>query len=192
MNGTPRSERLHIAIFGRRNVGKSSLINALTNQNLALVADVPGTTTDPVLKSMEILPLGPVVVIDTAGFDDYGDLGNKRVEKTYDVLEKTDLAILVIDAKSGIRKEDIEFIDVVKSKDIGIVCVINKVDECDNVDISKIADRLKIPTVATSARNRMGIEELKNILPKSIKREDKEKYIVRDLIEDKKWKRMRF
>lgn len=182
MNGTPRSERLHIAIFGKRNVGKSSLINALTNQDLALVSDIPGTTTDPVLKSMEILPIGPVVIIDTAGFDDFGELGNKRVEKTYDILNKTDLVILVVSARDGISKEDIEFIDFVKSKDIGIVCVVNKIDENDiNLDM---IEELNIPVVKTSARYKIGIEELKSILPKIIKRSKQEKYIVRDLIKE--------
>jgi len=96
MNTTPRSERLHIAIFGKRNAGKSSLINAITNQPIAIVSETPGTTTDPVYKSMEILPLGPVVLIDTAGIDDVGELGKLRVEKTLEVLNKTDIAILVV------------------------------------------------------------------------------------------------
>ncbi|MDD3074600.1 MAG: 50S ribosome-binding GTPase, partial [Eubacteriales bacterium] len=95
MNNTPRGNRLHIAIFGRRNVGKSSLINAITNQNIALVSDVAGTTTDPVYKSMEILPVGPVVLIDTAGLDDAGKLGELRVKRSFSVLNKTDLVLLV-------------------------------------------------------------------------------------------------
>ena len=128
MNTTPRSQRLHISIFGKRNSGKSSLINAITNQDLALVADVAGTTTDPVLKSMELLPIGPVVMIDTAGFDDVGELGHKRVKKTYDILNKTDLAILVINAKEGMSNHEIDFVNEVKKKEIGIVCVINKID----------------------------------------------------------------
>ncbi|MHB8984853.1 MAG: GTPase, partial [Eubacteriales bacterium] len=97
LNETPRGSRLHIAIFGRRNAGKSSLINALTNQDIAIVSGVPGTTTDPVYKSMEILPVGPVVIIDTAGIDDAGELGELRVKKTIEVLNKADLMILVID-----------------------------------------------------------------------------------------------
>src|SRR5512137_2235347 len=101
LNQTPRGSRLHIAIFGRRNAGKSSLINALTNQNIAIVSDVPGTTTDPVYKSMEILPIGPVVIIDTAGLDDTGDLGRLRIEKALGVLNKTDLMLLVVDPASG-------------------------------------------------------------------------------------------
>ena len=94
LNQTPRGSRLHIALFGRRNTGKSSIINALTNQNIAIVSDIPGTTTDPVYKSMEILPIGPVVIIDTAGIDDVGELGMLRIEKAYNVLAKTDLLLL--------------------------------------------------------------------------------------------------
>ena len=102
MQKTPRSSRLQIAILGRRNAGKSSLINALTNQEIALVSDVPGTTADPVYKAMEIPPIGPVTLIDTAGIDDVGELGTLRAEKTWQVVEQVDLAILVIDVVSGI------------------------------------------------------------------------------------------
>ena len=98
LNNTPSAERIHIGIFGRRNAGKSSLINALTGQNLAIVSDVKGTTTDPVLKAMELLPLGPVVMIDTPGLDDTGELGALRIQKTYQILNKTDIALVVIDA----------------------------------------------------------------------------------------------
>ena len=97
LNSTPSSERTHIGIFGRRNAGKSSLINALTGQNLAIVSDVRGTTTDPVFKAMELLPLGPVVMIDTPGLDDTGELGKLRIQKAYQVLNKTDIAVLVVD-----------------------------------------------------------------------------------------------
>lgn len=99
MQDTPKGNRLHIALFGRRNVGKSSLINALSKQNTALVSDVPGTTTDPVYKAMEILPLGPVMLIDTAGIDDGGELGKLRVQKTFEVLNKTDLVVLVVSGR---------------------------------------------------------------------------------------------
>ena len=97
MNNTPLAERIHIGIFGRRNAGKSSIINALTGQDLAIVSDVKGTTTDPVLKAMELLPLGPVVMIDTPGLDDEGELGLLRIQKAYQMLNKTDIAILVVD-----------------------------------------------------------------------------------------------
>ena len=106
LNSTPSSERIHIGIFGRRNAGKSSLINALTGQNLAIVSDVRGTTTDPVFKSMELLPLGPIVMIDTPGLDDEGELGKLRIQKAYQVLNKTDIAVLVIDGTSGITPQD--------------------------------------------------------------------------------------
>ena len=106
LNSTPSSERTHIGIFGRRNAGKSSLINALTGQNLAIVSDVRGTTTDPVFKAMELLPLGPVVMIDTPGLDDTGELGKLRIQKAYQVLNKTDIAVLVVDGTTGITPQD--------------------------------------------------------------------------------------
>ena len=107
LNNTPSAERLHIGIFGKRNAGKSSVINALTGQNLAIVSDIKGTTTDPVLKSMELLPLGPVVIIDTPGLDDDADvLGALRIQKAYQMLNKTDIAILVIDGTVGMTEED--------------------------------------------------------------------------------------
>ena len=185
MNTTPRANRLHIAIFGKRNSGKSSLINAITNQEIALVADVAGTTTDPVYKSMELLPIGPVVIIDTAGFDDVGDLGAKRVYKTYEVLRKTDLAIVVINAKDGVTDKEINFINEVKKRKIGIVCVINKIDEYNVSEeyINKLKKELQIPVIAVSARQKIGIEELKNLIPSSIEQE-KEKCIVSDLINE--------
>jgi len=103
LNATPSSNRIHIGIFGRRNAGKSSIINAITGQNLAIVSDVKGTTTDPVLKAMELLPLGPVVIIDTPGLDDIGELGELRIQKAYQMLNKTDIAVLVIDSTLGGR-----------------------------------------------------------------------------------------
>ena len=112
LNTTPAAERTHIGIFGKRNAGKSSLINALTGQELAIVSDISGTTTDPVYKAMELLPLGPVVLIDTPGIDDEGELGELRVKKSYQVLNKTDLAILVCSAEEGIAGEDIRQIRV--------------------------------------------------------------------------------
>ena len=105
LNDTPSADRLHIAFFGRRNAGKSSVVNAVTGQQLAIVSDVLGTTTDPVLKAMELLPLGPVVIIDTPGIDDEGELGALRVKKSYQMLNKTDIAVLVVDAALGITKE---------------------------------------------------------------------------------------
>ena len=128
MNETPSGERVHIAFFGRRNAGKSSLVNAVTGQELAIVSDVRGTTTDPVYKSMELLPLGPVVIIDTPGIDDEGELGLKRVGKSRQVLNKADLAILVIDATEEISSWDKEMIHLFEKKEIPYLVVYNKID----------------------------------------------------------------
>lgn len=117
MNDTPSGERIHIGFFGRRNAGKSSVVNAVTGQDLAVVSDVKGTTTDPVTKSMEILPLGPVVIIDTPGFDDEGSLGELRIQRTRKILEKTDIAVLVVDTTEGFRKVDAELVGLFKEKE---------------------------------------------------------------------------
>ena len=128
MNHTPLSERIHIGIFGKRNAGKSSIINAITRQNLAIVSDVKGTTTDPVMKSMELLPLGPVVFIDTPGLDDEGELGELRVKKAYQMLNKTDVALVVIDGKSGTTAEDESILEKIQEKGIPCIVVYNKKD----------------------------------------------------------------
>ena len=119
LNDTPSGERLHIGFFGRRNAGKSSVVNAVTGQELAVVSDVKGTTTDPVQKSMELLPLGPVMIIDTPGFDDEGELGVKRVQKTKQILNKTDIAVLVVDAAEGMKDCDRQLVDIFKEKGLG-------------------------------------------------------------------------
>ena len=128
LNATPAGERVHIGLFGKRNAGKSSLINALTGQKLAVVADVPGTTTDPVLKAMELLPLGPVLMMDTAGIDDSGELGQLRVQKSLQVLNKTDIAILVIDTTAGITDEDLKMLQRIQDKELSCVVVFTKAD----------------------------------------------------------------
>ncbi|MCR4403312.1 MAG: [FeFe] hydrogenase H-cluster maturation GTPase HydF [Firmicutes bacterium] len=128
MQSTPRSNRLHIAILGRRNAGKSSLINALTNQDIALVSDVPGTTTDPVYKAMEILPVGPVVIIDTAGIDDSGQLGEMRVQRTKRVLAKADLAILVVDVTRGVGDYERSILAEARERGVPVIGVANKTD----------------------------------------------------------------
>lgn len=128
MNETPSGERVHIGFFGRRNAGKSSVVNAVTGQDLAVVSDVKGTTTDPVRKAMEILPLGPVVVIDTPGFDDEGSLGELRIRKTRQILEKTDIAVLVIDSTDGLRKADEELAALFREKKIPYIVALNKSD----------------------------------------------------------------
>lgn len=184
MNETPIGNRLHIAIFGRRNAGKSTLINALTGQDIAVVSDVPGTTTDPVYKTMELLPLGPVVIIDTAGIDDVGDLGNLRVEKTYDVLRKTNFAIYVVDSEEGITEIDETFIKEIKSKEINVAVVLNKSDKVkkEQFEIDEYKKKLAVPICEISSINRQGIEELKQLIAKHAKFDESDLTIVGDLI----------
>ena len=133
MNSTPSGERIHIGFFGRRNAGKSSVVNAVTGQDLAVVSDVKGTTTDPVSKAMELLPLGPVMIIDTPGFDDEGELGLLRVKKTRQVLNKTDIAILVVDAAEGQKECDRQLISLFQQKEISYIIVYNKSDLLESV-----------------------------------------------------------
>lgn len=132
MNETPSGERIHIGFFGRRNAGKSSVVNAVTGQDLAVVSEVKGTTTDPVTKAMEILPLGPVVVIDTPGFDDEGSLGELRVQRTRKILEKTDIAVLVVDSAEGVRKTDAELTELFRERGIPFLIALNKSDLAEN------------------------------------------------------------
>ena len=127
-NDTPSGERIHIGFFGRRNAGKSSVVNAVTGQSLAIVSDTKGTTTDPVYKAMELLPLGPVVIIDTPGFDDVGSLGTLRVQKTQEVLHKTDIAVLVIDAAEGMTQSDTDILQLIQKRQIPYLIVYNKSD----------------------------------------------------------------
>ena len=131
MNQTPASERIHIGFFGKRNAGKSSVVNKVTGQTVAIVSPVKGTTTDPVYKTMELLPMGPVMIIDTPGIDDEGRLGELRVKKTYQVLNKTDVAVLVVDGTVGITNVDQEMIRMFKEKDIPYIVVFNKKDLCE-------------------------------------------------------------
>jgi [FeFe] hydrogenase H-cluster maturation GTPase HydF len=184
MNNTPVGNRLHIAIFGRRNAGKSTLINALTGQDIAVVSNVPGTTTDPVYKTMELLPLGPVVIIDTAGIDDVGDLGNLRMEKTYDVLRKTNFAIYVVDAQEGITEFDKKFIEEIKGKDVAVVAALNKSDKrkLEQAEIDEYKKKLGIPVCEISAQNKTGIDELKQLIAKHAKYDEADLTIVGDLI----------
>lgn len=166
MQDTPKGSRLHIAIFGRRNAGKSSLINALTNQDIALVSDIPGTTTDPVYKAMEILPLGPVMMIDTAGIDDVGDLGALRVERTMQVLNKTDLAVVVIDPTAGITDFELSLKENISKRNIPMVVVMNKADIImPNQDTLTLWEQeLGLRIYSLSAQTKQGIEELKRLL----------------------------
>ncbi|MCT4620835.1 MAG: [FeFe] hydrogenase H-cluster maturation GTPase HydF [Marinisporobacter sp.] len=185
MQNTPRSNRLHIAIFGKRNAGKSSLINVLTNQDIALVSDVAGTTTDPVYKAMEILPIGPVVIIDTAGLDDEGALGSLRIKKTIEVLNKTELAVIVVTADEGITTFDEEMIAKIKEKKIPMVGVVNKVDtyELDENTIKTWERKYDFPFVKVSAVNKEGINDLKEKMIEQANIEKHEKVIIGDLIE---------
>lgn len=166
MNETPVSSRISIAIFGRRNAGKSSLINAVTAQETALVSNVPGTTTDPVLKTMELLPLGPVVLIDTAGLDDTGELGALRVEKTYETLRRTNLAVIVVNASEGAGKTEEDFLRELKNREIPAVGVLNKSDLVANPDemIAELSLRFRIPFAAANARAGAGIDAVKRLL----------------------------
>ncbi len=169
MQDTPKGARLHIAIFGRRNAGKSSLINALTSQDIALVSDVPGTTTDPVYKAMEILPIGPVMIIDTAGIDDVGDLGALRVERTMQILNKADLAIVVVEPESGITEYEQTLIREIKKRNLAVVGVVNKSDlyTLSSELLDEWSKAMQLPLQAISARTGQGVEELKRLIIKN-------------------------
>ncbi|MBE6072917.1 MAG: [FeFe] hydrogenase H-cluster maturation GTPase HydF [Clostridium butyricum] len=163
MLNTPNSNRLHISIFGKRNAGKSSLINALTNQSISVVSNTPGTTTDPVSKSMELLPLGPIVIIDTAGLDDEGELGNLRVEKTRGVIEKTDLAVLVFSADDLDISQEKEWFDNLKKKSIPVIGVINKIDKYKS-NINLLEKEFAIDFVEVSSTEKTNISKFKELL----------------------------
>lgn len=182
LNQAPRGNRLHISIFGRRNAGKSSLINALTNQNIAIVSDVPGTTTDPVYKSMEILPIGPVVIIDTAGIDDVGELGMLRIKKAYDVLAKTDLLLLVIDPSKEVGSHEEEVIKKAKQNKVSVIGVLNKIDLFPQASPDELSATLNIPIVPVSAVSHKGIEELKMAMIKLAPKNWMSSTIIGDLI----------
>lgn len=183
INQTPASERVHISFFGKRNAGKSSVINAVTGQDLAIVSSVMGTTTDPVYKTMELLPLGPIMVIDTPGIDDEGELGALRVRKSYQVLNKTDIAILVIDSTAGKDEEELELIHRFHKKGIPYLIVYNKIDLLSTEKIKDLAMSVRAGEVLVSASDGMNIQELKEKIA-SLKPEDTHKYpLIQDLIE---------
>ncbi len=183
MNQTPASERVHISFFGKRNAGKSSVINAVTGQDLAIVSSVMGTTTDPVYKTMELLPLGPVMVIDTPGIDDEGELGALRVRKSYQVLNKTDIAILVIDSTAGKGEEELELIHRFHKKGIPYLIIYNKIDLLSTEKIKDLAMSVRAGEVLVSASDGMNIQELKEKIA-SLKPEDTHKYpLIQDLID---------
>jgi [FeFe] hydrogenase H-cluster maturation GTPase HydF len=184
LNATPSASRLQIAIFGRRNAGKSSLMNALTSQPAALVSENPGTTTDPVFKAMELLPLGPVVFIDTAGLDDVGPLGELRVKRTYDILGRTDLALIVIDGQTGLTNFEIDLAKEIRARNIPVVGVVNKLDLQALTPEQHQAwqEQLQTDLVEVSAYTGTGISELKEVLIRNARLIDEEPFLVRDLI----------
>lgn len=180
LNATPSSERLHIGIFGRRNAGKSSLINAVTGQNLAIVSEVKGTTTDPVYKAMELLPLGPVVMIDTPGLDDVGDLGALRIQKSYQVLNKTDIAVLVADAAEGLQSAEQEICAKIREKNIPLIIVFNKCDLYTGPRVRE--DGAGTPVLYVSAQTGENIKELKDTLASCYRQPETDRRIVGDLL----------
>ncbi len=206
LNDTPRAGRLHIGIYGRRNAGKSSLINALTGQDIALVSDAPGTTTDPIYKSMELHPVGPVVFIDTAGFDDEGTLGRLRVERTAGVVDKTDVGIIVIDNEDlekaaaapadAVLAEEKLWAEKLAEKNVPLIFVLNKCDEMqalgeDNSSataataaaaIAELAG--KWPVIKVSALHKTGIEELRQAIEQSVPEDFLREKILGDMVEE--------
>ena len=186
LNATPAGERVHIGLFGKRNAGKSSLINALTGQKLAVVAEVPGTTTDPVLKAMELLPLGPVLMMDTAGIDDTGELGQLRVQKSLQVLNKTDIAVLVIDSTAGITEEDLKLLQRIRDKELSCVVVFTKADVAEqNAALEAMHKRIpsSIPRISVSSTTGKNIRELKELLAHLVPQKKAPFPICADLIE---------
>ncbi len=185
LNSTPSSERIHIGIFGKRNAGKSSLINAMTGQDFAVVSDVPGTTTDPVSKAMELHPLGPVVIIDTPGMDDVGNLGQLRVQKAYQVLNKTDLALLIIDVDAGITKEDGMVLEQIREKKIPYLVVLNKIDSARCKHLSTQMESYGLTDencIRVSTRTGHNIYELKEKVAHLIPEAKEQRKIVSDLL----------
>ena len=176
LNDTPSANRIHIGFFGKRNAGKSSIVNAFTDQDLALVSDTKGTTTDPVYKAMELLPLGPVMIIDTPGYDDEGHLGELRVKQTKQVLNRTDIAVLVTDMTEDMDECENELIALFKQKNIPYIIAYNKCDLSDNVPKAKANE------IYTSAINKTGIHDLKEKISKLVSVEDSKLQIVGDLI----------
>ena len=183
LNATPSSERVHIGIFGKRNAGKSSLINAITGQNLAIVSEAKGTTTDPVYKAMELLPLGPVMIIDTPGIDDEGVLGSLRIQKAYQVLNKTDIALVIIDAAVGPSAEDLRLIKRINAKKIPLLIVINK---CETInEDKKTAYQALLPNgklLFVSAEQKLNIFELKETIAQAVPADENKAQIVADLL----------
>lgn len=193
LNSTPKADRVHIGIFGKRNAGKSSLINAITNQDIAIVSGIKGTTTDPVYKAMEILPLGPVVIVDTPGLDDTGELGKLRIEKSFQVLNQTDIGVLIIDFGNEVTEIEEKLIRLFIEKKIPYMVVVNKSEKKTELQLEQVRQRLitqlnqfeedageKILFV--SAARKEGIFELKEFLGKHVIKDNNEAPLVGDLI----------
>ena len=176
LNATPRGDRIHIALFGKRNAGKSSVINAMTNQELAIVSDVKGTTTDPVYKAMELLPLGPVVMIDTPGLDDEGELGEKRVKKAKEVLAKADIALVIMDATAGMTEFEEDMIRLIEDRKIPYLKVYNK------MDLFNAKEWKEDKACFVSAKDKKGIWDLKEEIGKLVPTDDDTLKIVGDLV----------
>lgn len=199
LHTTPQGDRIQIALYGKRNAGKSSVINAITGQQLAIVSEIKGTTTDPVQKAMEILPLGPCMFIDTPGLDDEGELGKKRVEKAMQVLNKTDIALVVIDintitekdleTKRGLPDEELKMIALIEEKKIPYIIVLNQADRMEDTAAEKLRSRIveknaAIPVNVVSSTEKKGFEELKDALIAQIPDADLKLHIIGDLIEE--------
>ncbi len=197
LHATPQGDRIQIALFGKRNAGKSSVINAITGQPFAIVSDVRGTTTDPVSKAMELLPLGPCMFIDTPGIDDEGELGEKRVKKAMQVLNKADIALVIIDIttltddilaeKRGLPEKEREMIRLIEEKEIPYIIVLNQADRMGDAAAKEIRSRLLaknagIPIQVISAAQKTGLEELKSVLAAQIPEPDSKLHIIGDLI----------
>lgn len=176
LNDIPSSERVHIGFFGRRNAGKSSVVNAVTGQELSVVSDIKGTTTDPVTKAMEILPLGPVVIIDTPGFDDEGKLGELRVRKTKQILNRTDIAVLIVDATAGLTETEEQLIGIFAEKEIPYIVAYNKSDLSEKTDCRE-------NEIAVCALDGTNIYELKEKIAALAKSDKEPRHIIADLIE---------
>ncbi|MFN2340409.1 MAG: [FeFe] hydrogenase H-cluster maturation GTPase HydF [Halanaerobium sp.] len=191
MNSTAKGDRPHIAVFGRRNVGKSSLINKLTNQKLALVSSQPGTTTDPVYKAMELLPIGPVMMIDTAGIDDQGELGEMRIKKTKEIMRKTDLALLVISASQEAGKFETELVQEFKEREIPFITVLNKVELLEEdseqqkalKELNQFFEKHELDFIKASAEAEINIDLIREEIVEKMPRDHSRKTIVGDLIE---------
>ncbi|GGF68200.1 [FeFe] hydrogenase H-cluster maturation GTPase HydF [Paenibacillus albidus] len=190
LNDTPRGERMHIAVFGRRNAGKSSVINALGGQETSIVSPVSGTTTDPVYQPMELLPVGPVVLIDTAGLDDSGNLGEQRIRKTNQVLTKTDLALLVIDALHGVDKFEQNLLRNLSDKKVPVILLLNKIDLLKDhgngaehtAVAAKVEEQLHLKPIIFSALRNTGVTELKAAMVRELPRDEDRFRLVGDLL----------